>query len=254
FAKENTNGDAFNKMQASEDLTEGEYLKHFNEVFAGKYAVINKTIDEPQLLIQWSEASELKDNTMYPFIEGNEQMEALEEKYKQEMGYRKTRYHVVLPANEYSKDPSVVSIPDRLDIGDGAFVHPYHHIREMGEMTAEQQKNLDDVYHNRLIETEKKEFDELTKEKQQEQRQNNYDDGLYWYEMRQRPVSLGCQPKGFVEFDDDKGKYGIVAYDRVLTDKELHDCEMKEWNLKQDKEKEKEQIQKLEMEDHLFIL
>src|SRR5699024_8723632 len=129
FAKENTNGDAFNKMQASEDLTEEEYLKHFNEVFAGRYAVINKGIDEPQLLIQWSETPELKDNTMYSFTEVNEKMEALEEKYQGESGYRKTRYHVVLPENDYSETPSVVSISDRLDIGDGTYVHPYHHIQ-----------------------------------------------------------------------------------------------------------------------------
>ncbi|WP_138919728.1 hypothetical protein [Lentibacillus jeotgali] len=114
-------------------------------------------------------------------------------------------------------------------------------------MTQEQQKMLDDAYHNRLIETEKEELEELKIQQQSEQGQNNYDDGLYWYEMRQRPVSLGCQPKGFVEFDDDKGQYGIVAYDRELTDKELNDFEIKEWNLKQDKEKEKEHIQKLEM-------
>src|SRR5699024_10806204 len=170
-----------------------------NDGFAGKYAAINNAIDAPQLLIQWSEASELKDNTMYPFIEGNEQMEALEKKYKQETGYRKTRYHVVLPANENLKAPSVVSIPDRLDIGEGAYVHPYHHIRKMGEMTPDQQKILDDDYHNHLIETEKEELEEMNIQQQPKEVENNYDDGLYWYEMCHRPVSLGCQPKGFVE-------------------------------------------------------
>src|SRR5699024_1380773 len=223
FAKENTNGDAFNKMQASEDLREEAYLKQFNKVFSGKYAVISKAIDEPQLLIHWSEAPELKDNTMYPFAEGNEKMEALEEKYRQEPGYRKTRYHVVFPVNDHSNTLSVVSIPDRLDIGDGAYVHPYHHIRKMGEMTQEQQKMLDNAYHEHLIETEKMELEKL----KIGQVQNNYDDGLYWYEMHQRPVSLGCQPSGFIEFDDDKGKHGIVAYDRKLFDKELKEYEMK---------------------------
>ncbi|WP_010530034.1 LPD25 domain-containing protein [Lentibacillus jeotgali] len=92
FANENTNSVAFNEMQASGNLTEEAYLKQFNEISAGKYAVIDKTIDEPQLLIQWSEAPELKDNTMYPFAKGNEKMEALEEKYRQEAGYHKTRY------------------------------------------------------------------------------------------------------------------------------------------------------------------
>ncbi|GGK00695.1 hypothetical protein GCM10007063_23750 [Lentibacillus kapialis] len=62
------------------------------------------------------------------------------------------------------------------------------------------------------------------------------------------PKQTTDQPRGFVEFDDDEGKHGIVAYDRALTDKELSDFEMKELNLKQDKEKDKEQIQKLDME------
>ncbi|TFJ91535.1 LPD25 domain-containing protein [Lentibacillus salicampi] len=247
FAKESTDDDTFNKMHASEKLTDEEYLKQFNEVFTDKYAVIDKTIDEPQLLIQWSEAPELKDNTMYPFAEVNEKMETLEEKYGQETGYRKTRYHVVLPANEHSNMPSVVSVPDRLDIGDGAYVNPYHHIRKAGEMKPEHQTILDDAYHDRLIETEKQEMDEWMKKKQPKQTQNKYDDGLYWYEMCNRPVSLGCQPKGFLEFDDDKGKHGIVAYDRKLTEKELNDFEMKERNLKEEKERDKEQIQKLEM-------
>jgi len=235
FAKENTNDEAFNKMQASEDLTDEAYLEQFNEVFGGKYAVIDKAVDEPQLLIQWSEAPELKDNTMYPFTEINEKMEALEEKYQQESGYCKTRYHVILPANNLTKMPNVVSIPDRLDIGDEAYVHPYHHIQKMGEMTPEHQKILDNAYHNRLIETEKEELEELKILQQPEQVQNNYDDGLYWYEMCRRPVSLGCQPKGFVEFDDDKGKQGIVAYDRELSYKELSDFEMQEWVVQKEK-------------------
>jgi len=247
FAKENTNGDAFNKMQASEDLREEAYLKQFNKVFSGKYAVISKAIDEPQLLIHWSEAPELKDNTMYPFAEGNEKMEALEEKYRQETGYRKTRYHVVFPVNDHSNTLSVVSIPDRLDIGDGAYVHPYHHIRKMGEMTQEQQKMLDNAYRDRLIETERMELEELKILQQPEQVQNNYDDGLYWYEMCKRPVSLGCQPKGFVEFDDNEGRHGVVAYDRELTDKELNDFEMKEWDVKKAEEKIAYHVQEKEM-------
>src|SRR5699024_10481750 len=115
------------------------------------------------------------------------------------------------------------------------------------EMTPEQQKVLDDAYHDRFIETEKKELDELMKGKQPVQAQKNYDDGLYWYEMRQRPVSLGCQPKEFVEFDDDEGKHGIVAYNRELTDKELNDFDMKEWSFKEKKKDVKERVQEMEM-------
>jgi len=247
FAKENTDDDTFNKMQATEKLTDEEYLEQFNEVFSGKYAVIDKGIDEPQLLIQWSEAPELKDNTMYPFVEGNEKVEELEEKYQQETGYRKTRYHVVLPANDHLKMPNLVSVPDRLDIGDGAYVHPYHHIWKMGEMAPEQQKVLDHAYHDHLIETEKMELEGLKIQQQPEQVQNNYDGGLYWYEMCKRPVSLGCQPKGFIEFDDEKGERGIVGYDRELTNKELNDFEMKEWVVRKQKEMNKEQEFKIEI-------
>jgi len=52
---------------------------------------------------------------------------------------------------------------------------------------------------------------------------------LYWYEMRLRPIGIGCQPKGMIEFNEDKGNWGIVAYDRKLTEKELNDYDMLEW-------------------------
>lgn len=52
---------------------------------------------------------------------------------------------------------------------------------------------------------------------------------LFWYEMLHRPVGIGCQPKGFVATDDTLGNYGLVAYDRKLTEEELSEYEMKEW-------------------------
>lgn len=51
----------------------------------------------------------------------------------------------------------------------------------------------------------------------------------FWYEMRLRPIGIGCQPKGMIEFNEDKGNWGIVAYDRELTDKELDDFDMLKW-------------------------
>lgn len=53
---------------------------------------------------------------------------------------------------------------------------------------------------------------------------------LYWYEMLQRPISIGTQPKGMVSFDEDKGNWGIVAYDHPLTKEELEEYEMGEWS------------------------
>lgn len=52
----------------------------------------------------------------------------------------------------------------------------------------------------------------------------------HWYEMLQRPISIGCQPKGFVDADHTKGRHGIVAYKRKLTAKELDDFTMKIWD------------------------
>lgn len=53
----------------------------------------------------------------------------------------------------------------------------------------------------------------------------------YWYEMMLRPVSIGCQPKGFIEVNDDEGSHGIVAYERELTTEELEDYDMKAWSV-----------------------
>ncbi|WP_449354666.1 ArdC-like ssDNA-binding domain-containing protein [Virgibacillus natechei] len=94
---------------------------------------------------------------------------------------------------------------------------------------------------------------EHNKELGQEQ-QANYEDGLYWYEMMHRPVSLGCQPTGFVDFIEDKGNHGIVAYERELKEKELSDFDMQKWDIDQEKEKQQtneltnKQEQEMEME------
>lgn len=52
---------------------------------------------------------------------------------------------------------------------------------------------------------------------------------MFWYEYRLRGPSPGCQPAGFVALDESKGKHGIVAYDRPLTEKELAEYELKVW-------------------------
>lgn len=52
---------------------------------------------------------------------------------------------------------------------------------------------------------------------------------MYYYGMRLRGFSIGCQPmNGFVErLDDNKGKYyDILVYDRRLTEKEECDYEL----------------------------
>ncbi|HHB2481370.1 TPA: hypothetical protein ACORDH_002821 [Bacillus cereus] len=52
----------------------------------------------------------------------------------------------------------------------------------------------------------------------------------YWYEYRLRGCSLGAQPKGFIEVNHEHGKWGAVAYDRPLTQKELIDYELNDMN------------------------
>jgi hypothetical protein len=54
---------------------------------------------------------------------------------------------------------------------------------------------------------------------------------MNWYELRLRGISLGCQPKDFVEVDHTKGRWGIVAYDRELTKEELDIYEMDPYEL-----------------------
>lgn len=52
---------------------------------------------------------------------------------------------------------------------------------------------------------------------------------IFWYELLFRGISPGCQPKNFIESDNNKGKWGIVAYNRQLTQAELSEYEMKEY-------------------------
>lgn len=52
----------------------------------------------------------------------------------------------------------------------------------------------------------------------------------YYYEMLLRPVSIGCQPSGLIEVLYNLGRWGVVGYDRELSEKELADYEMKPWS------------------------
>lgn len=62
---------------------------------------------------------------------------------------------------------------------------------------------------------------------------------LYWYEMTAHSISPGAQPDGFMEWDEDKGKYGVVAYEKALTEKEMTMFQMKEWNEEKEQTKAK---------------
>ena len=51
---------------------------------------------------------------------------------------------------------------------------------------------------------------------------------MFKYYMNERPLGIGCQPKGFVSFDEDDagGRYGSILYDRELTEQEVKDYEL----------------------------
>lgn len=75
---------------------------------------------------------------------------------------------------------------------------------------------------------------DLNKEKEQEERfKKNQEEAeknlLYWYEYLYRGLSIGCQPKGFVDHKDNVGRFGIVAYDRPLTAEEMAEYELAEY-------------------------
>lgn len=67
----------------------------------------------------------------------------------------------------------------------------------------------------------------------------NKDNDLYWYELKNRPVSIGTQPKGFEEVDHDKGEWGIIAYKEPLSQKDIDEYELKPFDMKSSKEEQK---------------
>lgn len=49
---------------------------------------------------------------------------------------------------------------------------------------------------------------------------------IYWYKFRLRGLSIGCQPKDFVDHDHTIGRFGAVAYNRKLSDQEIDAYEL----------------------------
>jgi len=75
------------------------------------------------------------------------------------------------------------------------------------------------------LELYKKFISEYKAEKEFEKWKNK--SNIYWYELKFRSPSPGCQPRDFIGIDNNKGKWGIVGYNRELTKKELNEYEMK---------------------------
>jgi hypothetical protein len=60
---------------------------------------------------------------------------------------------------------------------------------------------------------------------------NKDNNNLYWYEFRLRGFSLGCQPKGHKEVIHDKGRWGIISYDRQLEENELFEYDLQPYRV-----------------------
>lgn len=113
-------------IKNKEELSVSEYIDQFNKSNQAYAAIEQKEIKEPHVLIQWSE-SELETNTLIPLKEANAIMSVIAENQEENLGYLKTRYHVVLPNDEKSDMLEVINM-DRLDLGDGLYKSPLEQI------------------------------------------------------------------------------------------------------------------------------
>lgn len=99
-----------------------DYINKFNDAFKESFTLVDAaSINEPKMIIQWSEHGKLKSNDIMRFAEGNKQMSLLEKETQNDTMYYKTRYHVLIPDG---KKIDLINM-DRLDIGDGYYASPY---------------------------------------------------------------------------------------------------------------------------------
>lgn len=218
------------RKEIEKNILNGDRLKSvefFNEQYEQKFTLVDPaSVNEPKIVINWSEASgnQLNANEIIPFGKANKVMQSLANDDKNGMSYYKTRYSVLLPDDKGAID---VLAMDRLDIGDGYYKSPYEQIIKEKNLTESQLEKI-----NTAI---------------------GLENTIYWYEMTKRPVSPGAQPKGFIEWKEDKGRHGIVGYERELTDKELDDFEMQVWD-KNDKEKVQKNDKKKDIQKEAYSL
>lgn len=134
----------YNNVKNAQELNDKEFIEGFNKL--NKEYVIaldHNEIKKPMIVVQWSEA-DLEVNKAIPFGEANAMMSKRIEDMEGELGYEKTRYHLILP-KEMDKDfnrMEVVTI-DRLDLGDGGYKSPYEQIlKEKGHLSDEVKQAL----------------------------------------------------------------------------------------------------------------
>lgn len=159
--RERSNRDtSFNEITNNEKLTDKEFISEFNKVNEERYIAIDQDeVTRPMMIVQWSESG-FEKNQLIPFGEANEQMKerireielAKEEANSkgEYVPYEKARYHVVIP-KEVDQDFGRMEIitPDRLDLGDGMYISPYHQIlEEKPNLTDEVKQSLREEINN----------------------------------------------------------------------------------------------------------
>ncbi|OES43357.1 LPD25 domain-containing protein [Domibacillus iocasae] len=126
-------------LYSAEVLTDKE-VGLLEKEMGNAFKVFDKSeIEQPTVLIQWSESEKLKNNELLRFSEANEKFTEIGKEQGEESGYYKTRYHVIFP----NTDKLEMISPDRHDIGDGYYNSAYQ------QMVSE--LNLKPEHHNTLL-------------------------------------------------------------------------------------------------------
>lgn len=127
-----------------EVLTEQD-LKLINEVLGDNIHTFDiTTINEPKVLIQWSESDYFENNTMYRFAEANEKASEIafdkqKGNFEDEMSYYKTRYSLIMPSEEGLQLVKV----DRIDLGDGLYSDLENQLYRENALTTEQMSTIE---------------------------------------------------------------------------------------------------------------
>lgn len=119
-------------------------------------AIDTKRLDGPHLIIVSSEITDLKANSLISFGDANALLEKYENTYSDAMGYYKVNYDILFPKTEVNSKLEIIEMK-RLDVGDGMFLNPHHHIRKEGNLSDEHWQQIDSSYQDYLLKDEKKE-------------------------------------------------------------------------------------------------
>lgn len=129
-------------LYSSEKLDEN-FIQEFNRHFKENYALFHESsINEPKMLIRWSESDEFESNEFIRFAEGSERMIKVADHDDPVWGYFKTRYNVLVKDKE--DDQVNIINTDRIDLGDGYFNSPMEQIEFERRANEDQMKALND--------------------------------------------------------------------------------------------------------------